>query len=99
MRISARKSGEIIIGMTELEAVAFQEVIAKTQEGSEASPNTFTRSQKAVLKDAYKNLNDLDKAIEASEKRHAENPDDGEDENEVSATTPEPPKKQNKVSI
>jgi hypothetical protein len=89
MRISARKSGEIVLGMTELEAVAFQEVIQKTQSASETQPKTFTRSQKAVLKDAYKNLNDLDKAIDASEKRHADS--DGEDmqdsgDSEVSAT-------------
>lgn len=89
MRISARKSGEVILGMTELEAVALQEVISKTQEASDKQPSTFTRSQKAVLKDANKNLNGLDKAIDASEKRHADS--DGEDlsdsgDSEVSAS-------------
>jgi multiple sugar transport system substrate-binding protein len=42
MRISARKSGEIIIGMSELEAVALQEIFAAVTTASEENPKFFT---------------------------------------------------------
>lgn len=83
MRISVRKSGEVMVGMSELEAVTLQEINAAVNEALQQNPSFFSRSQKAVLRDFTRTLLTLDEEIEKAEKTANGSAAEQADENET----------------
>lgn len=71
MELMVTISGQASLKMSELEAVTLTDVMAAVKQACIDNPSFFNRTQKAVVNDAVKCLQQLDKAIADSEIRAA----------------------------
>lgn len=73
MDLMVRKSGQVILKMSELEAVTLQDVMTTVKAASVENAEVFNRTQKAVIGDLKKTIDTLDAEIANAEKRSGDN--------------------------